>query len=176
MNKTLYKFPYLPDKRIEVNIEVLESWINKMSELKEEPKSLDEVLIKWPDAEVIKYISYYFGYWTEQNKKAELQRIRGLDLDTIILAIARMKEIEESQDNSKIIPGVSAGIVLLVNQVSGYYKDSNDPFWEGVSSLILAFGVYVFLLFVTKRGSEHRSKAIKYRSLLEQVKSEMEKK
>lgn len=63
-----------------------------------------------------------------------------------------MKEIEESQDNSKIIPGVSAGIVLLVNQVSGYYKDSNDPFWEGVSSLILAFGVYVFYCLSPKEG------------------------
>ncbi|WP_031314798.1 hypothetical protein [Bacillus licheniformis] len=153
---------------------MLKSWIKKKSELKQQPTNLEEVLLKWPDTEIIKYIRDYFGYDSSQNKKIELQRIRRLDLNTIILGIAKMKEIEESSDNSKIIPGVSAGVVLLVNQVSGYYKDS-DPFWEGVSSLIFAFGVYVFLLFVVKRGSDHRSKAAQYRSLLEQVKSEMEK-
>lgn len=160
------------NNRIEVNAQT--GWLFWKKDNYKQAKDLDEVLLNWADEEVIKYINDYFGYWTNNSKKAELQRIRGLDLDIIILGIGRMKEIEESSDNSKIIPGLSAGSVLLVTQISIYYRFISDPYWLGWS-LMLSFVVYCLLLFGIKRGINYRSQAAQYRSLLEQVKSEMEK-
>nr|MDH3107121.1 hypothetical protein [Bacillus velezensis] len=59
------------------------------------------MLLKWTDEELIEYIIDSFGYFHDKNPKTELNRIRRLDKDTIILAIARMKNIEEAYDNSK---------------------------------------------------------------------------
>jgi hypothetical protein len=157
-----------------VNDGMFRWWIRKRNKLKKEPEDLGEVLLTWPDEEIQKYIRDYFGYSSNKNKKIELHRIRRLDLDTVILGIARMKEIEESSDNSKIIPGLSAGTVLLVTQISIYYRFISDPYWLGWS-LMLPFVVYCLLLFGIKRGINYRSQAAQYRSLLEQVKSEMEK-
>ncbi|WP_144242601.1 hypothetical protein [Bacillus amyloliquefaciens] len=139
---------------------------------------MDKVLIDWSDEEIIKYITNYFGYWTEKNKKAELQRIRDLDLDTIILGIGRMIEIEESSDNSKIVPGLTSASTFFATQFIYYlaYENKGDPTLISVSAgLIFAMLIFLGLTLGMEKGKRHRSKAAKYKSLLEQVKSEMEK-
>ncbi|MEC0764190.1 hypothetical protein P8898_17805, partial [Bacillus haynesii] len=159
--------------RIEVKIQT--GWLFWKKDNFKQAKDLDKVFLNWSDVEIISYITSYFGYWTEKNKKAELQRIRGLNLDTIILGIARMKEIEESNDNSKIIPGFSAGLVLIATQASISYRYMKSPLWGSIGGVLLAFIFYIFVLKGIQHGRNLRSRAVKYRSLLEQVKSEMEK-
>ncbi|MCY8466860.1 hypothetical protein [Bacillus atrophaeus] len=155
---------------------MISSWIKKNSRLKKEPKNLDKVLTEWSDEEIIKYIRDYFGYWTKKNKKAELQRIRGLDLDTIILGIGRMIEIEESSDNSKIVPGLTSASTFFATQIIYYlaYENKGDPTLISVSAgAIFATVIFFGLTLGMEKGKRHRSKAAKYRSLLEQVKYEM---
>ncbi|EFV72363.1 hypothetical protein HMPREF1012_01080 [Bacillus sp. BT1B_CT2] len=159
--------------RIEAKIQT--GWLFGKKDNFKQAKDLDKVFLNWSDVEIISYITSYFGYWTEKNKKAELQRIRGLNLDTIILGIARMKEIEESNDNSKIIPGFSAGLVLIATQASISYRYMKSPLWGSIGGVLLAFIFYIFVLKGIQHGRNLRSRAVKYRSLLEQVKSEMEK-
>ncbi|WP_223837328.1 hypothetical protein [Bacillus swezeyi] len=161
------------NNRIEVKIQT--GWLFWKKDNFKQAKDLDKVFLNWSDVEIISYITSYFGYWTEKNKKAELQRIRGLNLDTIILGIARMKEIEESNDNSKIIPGFSAGLVLIATQASISYRYMKSPLWGSIGGVLLAFIFYIFVLKGIQHGRNLRSRAVKYRSLLEQVKSEMEK-
>ncbi|MCF7618676.1 hypothetical protein L3137_15570 [Bacillus sonorensis] len=139
---------------------------------KREPKDLNMVLLEWGDYQIIKYIREYFDYKSDKDKKAELQRIRGLDMDTLILGIARIKEIEEFYDNSKTVPGFVAVSVFMVSQIMNLYTDDESLKLFG---LVVAYSTFIVLLFSIKRGSSNRSRAVKYRSLLEQVKSEMEK-
>ncbi|MEC0700434.1 hypothetical protein P8876_13885, partial [Bacillus haynesii] len=96
-----------PNNQIEVKILNLLPFWKKNNFYIKEAKNLEEILLEWSNKELAFYISDYFGYWSSKNKKAEMQRIRGLDLDTVILAIARLKNIEEYTDNSKIIPGLA---------------------------------------------------------------------
>ena len=151
---------------------MLRWWIRKRFKLKKEPEELGEVLLTWPDEEVQKYIRDYFGYSSNKNKKIELQRIRRLDLDTVILGIARMKEIEESFDNSKTVPSFIAATVFMITQVFNLY--TGDETFQLICILASYFIFFVFL-FAIKNGSDHRSRAAQYRSLLEQVKFEKEK-
>ncbi|KMM54870.1 hypothetical protein ACH95_19440 [Bacillus glycinifermentans] len=146
-------------------------WFRK-KKTKKKPKNLEEVLLEWNDDEVINYIGDYS--WTKKNKKAELQRIRGLEFDTIVLGIARMKRIEEAYDNSKIIPGMIAGLAFLLTQVANFYYILHRLI-GAISSLILAFIIFLILTYGVQKRSSLRSRATYYRSLLEQVKSEMEK-
>lgn len=83
-------------------------------------------MLTWPDEEIKKYIRDYFGYNSNKNKKIELQRIRRLDLDTVILGIARMKEIEESFDNSKTVPSFIAATVFMITQVFNHYTGDEN--------------------------------------------------
>ncbi|MDI3411675.1 hypothetical protein QKW52_21760 [Bacillus sonorensis] len=145
-------------------------WIRKRYKLKKEPEDLREVLLTWPDEEIQKYIRDYFGYSSNKNKKIELHRIRRLDLDTIILGIARMKEIEEYYDNSKFIAGFSTTFIFLASQL--IYFTQNKFYGIGVFIGMFICGLLSHLAIT---GNSNRSKAIQYRSLLEQVKSEMEK-
>ncbi|WP_077736744.1 hypothetical protein [Bacillus sonorensis] len=161
------------DNRIEVNVQT--GWLFWKKDNYKQAKDLDEILLNWSDIEIISYISANLGYRSTKDKKAELQRIRGLNLDTIILAIASMKEIEETYDNSKIIPGFSAGFVLIVTQSAILYRYMNSPLWGSFGGVFLAFLVYYFLIKGIWNGRNLRSRAVKYKSLLEQVKSEMEK-
>lgn len=147
-------------------------WIRKRNKLKKEPEDLGEVLLTWPDEEIQKYIRDYFGYSSNKNKKIELHRIRRLDLDTIILGIARMKEIEESFDNSKTVPSFIAATVFMLTQVFNFYTD--DEKFQLIFILVSYF-IFFVVIFIIKNGSDHRSRAAQYRSLLEQVKSEKEK-
>ncbi|MCY9431988.1 DUF5677 domain-containing protein [Bacillus spizizenii] len=149
---------------------------NDNKDFYKQANNLDEILLNWSDYEIASYITYYFGYWTAKNKKAELQRIRGLTFDVLVLGIARMKEIEESNDNSKIIPGFSAGLVLICTQASILYRNMNSPLLGAASAVFVAFIVYILLIKGIRNGSNLRSRAAKYRSLLEQVLSEKEKK
>lgn len=160
------------DNQIVVNIRTWQFWIK---DFHKQANNLDEIILNWSDYEIASYITYYFGYWTTKNKKAELQRIRGLTFDIIVLGIARMKEIEESNDNSKIIPGFSAGLVLICTQASILYRNMNSPLAGAVCAVFVAFIVYILLIKGIRNGSNLRSRAAKYRSLLEQVKSEIEK-
>ncbi len=141
-----------------------------------EAKNLEEVLLKWSNKELNFYISDCLGYWSSKDKKAELQRIRDLDLDTIILAIARMKDIEEYTDNSKIIPGLITVSTFLVTQFI-YYLAYYNKGEAGSVTIGFIFSVIIFYAFsyVMDNGRTHRARASQYRSLLEQVKSEMEK-
>ncbi|MFP7694037.1 hypothetical protein ACLH26_14715 [Bacillus subtilis] len=162
------------DNQIVVNIRTWQFWIK---DFYKQADNLDEILLNWSDYEIASYITYYFGYWTAKNKKAELQRIRGLTFDILVLGIARMKEIEESNDNSKIIPGFSAGLVLICTQASILYRNMNSsPLLGATSAVFVAFIVYILLIKGIRNGSNLRSRAAKYRSLLEQVLSEKEKK
>ncbi|PLV35583.1 hypothetical protein BSP4_07070 [Bacillus subtilis subsp. subtilis] len=162
------------DNQIVVNIRTWQFWIK---DFYKQADNLDEILLNWSDYEIASYITYYFGYWTAKNKKAELQRIRGLTFDILVLGIARMKEIEESNDNSKIIPGFSAGLVLICTQASILYRNMNSsPLLGAASAVFVAFIVYILLIKGIRNGSNLRSRAAKYRSLLEQVLSEKEKK
>ncbi|EWH19905.1 hypothetical protein [Bacillus haynesii] len=147
-------------------------WIRKRLKLKKEPEDLGEVLLTWPDEEIQKYIRDYFGYSSNKNKKIELHRIRRLDLDTIILGIARMKEIEESFDNSKTVPSFIAVTVFILTQIFNFYTD--DEKFQLIFILVSYF-IFFVVIFIIKNGSDHRSRAAQYRSLLEQVKSEKEK-
>ncbi|MFT0803205.1 hypothetical protein VSK91_19390 [Bacillus swezeyi] len=165
--------PTRSDNRIEVNVQT--GWLFWKKDNYKQAKDLDEILLNWSDIEIISYISANLDYRSTKDKKAELQRIRGLNLDTIILAIARMKEIEETYDNSKIIPGFSAGLVLIVTQSAILYRYMNSPLWGSFGGVFLAFLVYYFLIKGIRNGRNLRSRAVKYKSLLEQVKSEMEK-
>ncbi|MCY8810705.1 hypothetical protein P8907_19985 [Bacillus atrophaeus] len=162
----------LNDNQIVVNIRTWQFWIK---DFYKQANNLDEILLNWSDYEIASYITYYFGYWTTKSKKAELQRIRGLTFDIIVLGIARMKEIEESNDNSKIIPGFSAGLVLICTQASILYRNMNSPLPGAVCAVFVAFIVYILLIKGIRNGSNLRSRAAKYRSLLEQVASEKEK-
>ncbi|MCY8540019.1 hypothetical protein [Bacillus haynesii] len=147
-------------------------WIRKRLKLKKEPEELGEVLLTWPDEEIQKYIRDYFGYSSNKNKKIELHRIRRLDLDTVILGIARMKEIEESFDNSKTVPSFIAVTVFILTQIFNFYTD--DEKFQLIFILVSYF-IFFVVIFIIKNGSDHRSRAAQYRSLLEQVKSEKEK-
>ncbi|QIW79966.1 hypothetical protein [Bacillus tequilensis] len=142
-------------------------------------KNLEEILLKWSDEEIIEYIRINFGYLSEKNKKAELQRIRGLEYDTIILGIGRMKEMEETSDNSKIIPGFTSASIFLISQFI-YFATYGNKGAPTLTSVCLALASSVAIFFgVTwgmDKGRTHRSGATLFRSLLEQVKSEMEKK
>lgn len=147
-------------------------WIRKRNKLKKEPEDLGEVLLTWPDEEIQKYIRDYFGYSSNKNKKIELQRIRRLDLDTVILGIARMKEIEESFDNSKTVPSLIAATVFMLTQIFNYYTD--DEMYR-LFLILVSYIIFFVFLFAIKNGSDHRSRAAQYTSLLEQVKAEKEK-
>lgn len=162
----------MPDNRIEVNDGMFRWWIRKRLKLKKEPEELGEVLLTWPDEEIQKYIRDYFGYSSNKNKKIELHRIRRLDLDTVILGIARMKEIEESFDNSKTVPSFIAVTVFILTQIFNFYTD--DEKFQLIFILVSYF-IFFVVIFIIKNGSDHRSRAAQYRSLLEQVKSEKEK-
>lgn len=147
-------------------------WIKRRNKLKKEPEDLGEVLLTWPDEEIQKYIRDYFGYSSNKNKKIELHRIRRLDLDTIILGIARMKEIEESFDNSKTVPSFIAATVFMLTQVFNSYTDEEI---YRLFFILTSYFIFFVFIFAIKNGSDHRSGAAQYRSLLEQVKSEKEK-
>ncbi|MGN9865408.1 hypothetical protein [Bacillus swezeyi] len=109
------------NNRIEVKISNLLPLWKKNNYIKE-AQNLEEILLEWSNKELHFYINDYFGYWLSKNKKAELQRIKGLDdLDTIILAIARMKNIEEYTDNSKIIPGLATVTTFFAPQLIQYF-------------------------------------------------------
>ncbi|MCY8034029.1 hypothetical protein [Bacillus sonorensis] len=151
---------------------MLRWWIRKRLKLKKEPEDLGEVLLTWPDEEVQKYIRDYFGYSSNKNKKIELHRLRRLDLDTIILGIARMKEIEESFDNSKAVPSFIAATVFMLTQVFNLY--TGDKRYQ-LFFILASYFVFFVFIFAIKNGSNHRSRAAQYRSLFEQVKFEKEK-
>ncbi|WPP38829.1 hypothetical protein [Bacillus sonorensis] len=140
-----------------------------------EAKNLEEVLLKWTNKELTFYLSDCFGYWSSKDKKAELQRIRGLDLDTVILSIARMKDIEEYTDNSKIIPGLATVTTFFVPQLIQYFAYGKLTFFSVTFGFIFSLvTLYVFSVNIDF-GRTYRARAAQYRSLLEQVKSEMEK-
>ncbi|RXM08252.1 hypothetical protein NX810_09400 [Bacillus subtilis] len=163
-----------------IEVQIREWWpIWKKNIYNRQAKNLEEVLLKWSDDELITYITEYFGYWTKRNKIAELQRIRGLDLDIIILGIGRMIEIEESSDNSKIIPGLTTVSTFFATQLIYYlaYENKGNPTLTSVSvGLIFSALIFWGMTWGMNKGRTHRSGAAKYRSYLEQVKSEMEKK
>ncbi|AZJ45700.1 hypothetical protein EG882_12905 [Bacillus velezensis] len=141
-------------------------------------KSLEEVLFKWKNNEIASYISDRLGYWSTKDKKAELQRIRGLDLDTLILAIARMKDIEEYFDNSKIVPGLTSVSTLFVTYLVYYFAYANEgkPTMASVTiGIMFSVGIFYGITYGMDSSRTCRSRAIQYRSLLEQVKSEIEK-
>ncbi|QZT42833.1 hypothetical protein BAJP3042_09160 [Bacillus amyloliquefaciens] len=141
-------------------------------------KSLEEVLFKWKNEEIASYISDRLGYWSTKDKKAELQRIRGLDLDTVILAIARMKDIEEYSDNSKIVPGFTSVSTLFVTHLVYYFAYANEgkPTMASVTiGFMFSVGLFYGITYGMDSSRTCRSRAIQYRSLLEQVKSEIEK-
>ncbi|MDE1403245.1 hypothetical protein [Bacillus licheniformis] len=169
-----------PNNRIEVKIsKLLPLWKKKNFYIKE-AQNLEEILLNWPDKELAKYVSDYFGYWSTKNKKVELKRIRDLDLDTIILSIARMKDLEEYSDNSKIVPGFTSLLTFFVTHFVVYVayqdKDNGDPTFMSVNVGIL-FSALAFAIasWFMSDGRTQRARAAHYRSLLEQVKSEMEK-
>lgn len=58
-----------------------------------------------------------------KTRKSSFNELDGLILDTVILGIARMKEIEESFDNSKTVPSLIAATVFMLTQIFNYYTD-----------------------------------------------------
>ncbi|MCY0089178.1 MULTISPECIES: hypothetical protein [Bacillus] len=168
----------LPSSQIEVKIFNVWPFWKKNTFYIKQAKSLEEVLFKWNNKEIASYISDRLGYWST-NKKAELQRIRGLDIDTIILAIARMKDIEEYFDNSKIVPGLTSVSTLFVTYIVYYFAYTNEgkPTMASVSiGVMFSVGIFYGITYGMDNSRTCRSRAIQYRSLLEQVKSEIEKK
>ncbi|WP_259425550.1 DUF4220 domain-containing protein [Bacillus velezensis] len=168
----------LPSSQIEVKILKVWPFWEKNTFYIKKAKSLEEVLFKWSNEEIAFYISDCLGYWSTKDKKTELQRIRGLDLDTVILAIARMKDIEEYYDNSKIVPGLTSVSTLFVTYLVYYFAYANEgkPTMTSVTiGFMFSVGIFYGITYGMDRGRTRRSRAIQYRSLLEQVKSEIEK-
>lgn len=169
------------NNRIEVKISKLLPLWKKNNFYIKEAQNLEEILLNWPDKELAKYVSDYFGCWSTKNKKVELKRIRDLDLDTIILGIARMKDLEEYSDNSKIVPGFTSLLTFFVTHFVVYVayqdKDNGDPTFMSVNVGIL-FSALAFAIasWFMSDGRTQRARATHFRSLLEQVKSELEKK
>lgn len=163
------------NNRIEVKISNLLPLWKKNNFYIKEAKKLEEILLEWSNKELAFYISDYFGYWSSKNKKGELQRIRGLDLDTVVLAIARMKDIEEYTDNSKIIPGLVTLTTFFVPQLIQYFAYGKLTYFSVIFGFIFSLvPLYVFSVKIDF-GRTYRARAVQFRSLLEQVKSEMEK-
>ncbi|MED3230802.1 hypothetical protein [Bacillus velezensis] len=168
----------LPSSQIEVKIYKVWPFWKKDTFYIKQAKSLEEVLFKWKNNEIASYISDRLGYWSTKDKKAELQRIRGLDLDTLILAIARMKDIEEYFDNSKIVPGLTSVSTLFVTYLVYYFAYANEgkPTMASVTiGIMFSVGIFYGITYGMDSSRTCRSRAIQYRSLLEQVKSEIEK-
>ncbi|CAF1784966.1 hypothetical protein JDW21_21440 [Bacillus subtilis] len=153
-------------------------WFIK-KKIKKEPNKLKEVLENWNDEELIEYITDSFSYFHNNNPRIELNRLRGLDKDTITLAIARMIQIEEAYDNSKIASGIVVGTFFIKAVVDFLKYNIDEKSFNYLLSLFYAVVMAaVFFLLVTfgvNKGKKHRSNASRYRSLLEQVKSEKEK-
>lgn len=164
----------------QIEVKILKVWPfwKKNNFYIKQAKSLEEVLLQWSNEEVASYISDCLGYWSSKDKKAELQRIRGLDLDTIILAIARMKDIEEHSDNSKVVPGLTSVSTFFVTQLVYYFAYENDgkPTMASVTiGFMFSVGIFYGITYGMDSGRTRRARAVQYRSLLEQVKSEIEK-
>ncbi|MCY9218173.1 hypothetical protein [Bacillus haynesii] len=164
-----------PNNQIEVKILNLLPFWKKNNFYIKEAKNLEEILLEWSNKELAFYISDYFGYWSSKNKKAEMQRIRGLDLDTVILAIARLKNIEEYTDNSKIIPGLATVTTFFAPSLIQYFAYGKLTYFSVIVGFIISLvTLYVFSVKVDF-GRTYRANTVQFRSLLEQVKSEMEK-
>ncbi|MGG3397704.1 hypothetical protein ABER78_12500 [Bacillus velezensis] len=152
-------------------------WFKK-KKIKKQTNTLREVLLKWTDEELIEYIIDSFGYFNDKNPRTELNRIRRLDKDTIILAIARMKNIEEAYDNSKLTSGIVVGTFFIKALVDFLQFNIDEKSFEYLLSLsysVIMAAVFFFLIICgVNKGKTHRSNASRYRSLLEQVKSEKE--
>lgn len=166
----------LPIFTEEVDIKM---WFKKKKN-KKNPDKLNEVLLDWSDEDLIDYIIDSFSYVKTRSSRTELKRIRRLNMDIIVLAIARMKQIEEASDNSKIVPGVLASSTFFATQIIAYLKfDVRDNSPELLLSLsfgvLLSMIIFLLITFGLRKGKDHRSNASRYRSLLEEVKSENNK-
>lgn len=173
-------FPSKTRSYNQIEVKILKVWPfwKKNNFYIKQAKSLEEVLLQWSNEELASYISDSLGYWSSKDKKAELQRIRGLDLDTVILAIARMKDIEEHSDNSKVVPGLTSVSTFFVTQLVYYFAYENDgkPTMASVTvGFMFSVGIFYGITYGMDSGRTRRARAVQYRSLLEQVKSEIEK-
>ncbi|KAA6472273.1 hypothetical protein [Bacillus swezeyi] len=144
-------------RKNKIDLENVKSWT------KEDTKHF---FLTASDEEFHVFIETCFSVKSEGNCVDMLNLLRGLDNDGLFYGIAKATKVESQFDHSKYL----AALVSLITIVVNLYIKVNVG-W----AIVVTGSLIVPTLFKIRREIRRRVSAVYLKSLLEQVKSEMEK-
>lgn len=125
-------------------------------------KEVKKIILKGTNKEIQEFVNNHFGNKRSANEiMSNLQTLKKLKGDILLLGIARMDHIETDYDHSKYLPSLLALTALLF----GIYLKAFNVVWV----LFIATLVALQIIFNMLKERRIRATAVYFRSLLIQI-------